>query len=135
MVKCYNRQEEVLMARQCTKPKRPKHGLRRRSVFHTNDLVPFDSDCDDRPFAKAILMANLSFYDSDVLSEVTNHDINLVNDMSYQSMQETQCSEQPSFDNETDFGIISDSNIISYECCGCRKGILQDILQLPRQST
>ncbi|GJU45408.1 hypothetical protein Tco_1202674 [Tanacetum coccineum] len=35
------------------------------------DLDAFDSDCDDVPSAKEVLMANLSSYDSDVLSEET----------------------------------------------------------------
>ncbi|GKA99990.1 hypothetical protein Tco_0827984 [Tanacetum coccineum] len=38
------------------------------SAFQTDDLDTFDSDCDDVPLAKAVLMANLSSYDSDVLS-------------------------------------------------------------------
>ncbi|GKC64156.1 hypothetical protein Tco_1096754 [Tanacetum coccineum] len=95
VVKFYNCQEEV--------------------AFQTDDLDAFDFDCDNAPLAKAILMANLFSYDSDVILEVPTHDMNLVNEMSYQSMQETQCSEQPSFDNETDFDITGDSNIISYE--------------------
>ncbi|GKC37927.1 hypothetical protein Tco_1050311 [Tanacetum coccineum] len=60
-------------------------------------------------------MASLSSYDSDVLLEVPFHDTNIGNDMSYQSMQETQCSEQPFVDNDTEIDIPSDSNIISYE--------------------
>ncbi|GKA07182.1 transcription factor GTE1-like protein [Tanacetum coccineum] len=40
------------------------------TAFQTDDLDAFDSDCDDVPSAKAVLMANLSSYDSDVLSEV-----------------------------------------------------------------
>ncbi|GKB26684.1 hypothetical protein Tco_0866085 [Tanacetum coccineum] len=60
----------------------------------TDDLDAFDSDCDDVPSAKAVLMANLSSYDSNVLSE---------------------CSEQPFVDNDTEIDITSDSNIISYE--------------------
>ncbi|GJT10158.1 hypothetical protein Tco_0857200 [Tanacetum coccineum] len=36
----------------------------------TDDLDAFDSDCDNVPSAKAVLMANLSSYDSNVLSEV-----------------------------------------------------------------
>ncbi|GJZ27773.1 retrovirus-related pol polyprotein from transposon TNT 1-94 [Tanacetum coccineum] len=60
----------------------------------TDDLDAFDSDCDDVPTAKAVLMANLSSYDSDVLSK---------------------CSEQLSFDDHTNVDITSDSNIISYE--------------------
>ncbi|GJY54739.1 retrovirus-related pol polyprotein from transposon TNT 1-94 [Tanacetum coccineum] len=37
--------------------------------FQTDDLDAYDSDCDDISSAKAILMANLSSYDLDVLSE------------------------------------------------------------------
>ncbi|GKA91330.1 hypothetical protein Tco_0813200 [Tanacetum coccineum] len=62
-------------------------------------------------------MANISSYDSDVLSEVPFHDTNIENDMSSQSVQENQCSEQPFFDNTTEIDITSDSNIISYEQC------------------
>ncbi|GJT86831.1 hypothetical protein Tco_1068548 [Tanacetum coccineum] len=39
-------------------------------AFQTDDLDSYDSDCDDISLAKAILMANLSSYDSDVLSEI-----------------------------------------------------------------
>nr|GEV18702.1 hypothetical protein [Tanacetum cinerariifolium] len=35
----------------------------------TDDLDAFDSDCDEAPSARAMLMANLSSYDSDVLLE------------------------------------------------------------------
>ncbi|GJV18975.1 retrovirus-related pol polyprotein from transposon TNT 1-94 [Tanacetum coccineum] len=83
--------------------------------FQTDDLDAFDSDCDDAPSAKAVLMANLSSYDSNVILEVPFHDIHIENDMSYQNVQETQCSQQPSFDNETKVDITSDSNIISYK--------------------
>ncbi|GKD61010.1 retrovirus-related pol polyprotein from transposon TNT 1-94 [Tanacetum coccineum] len=37
------------------------------TAFQTDDLDAFDSDCDDAPSAKAVLMANLSSYDSHVL--------------------------------------------------------------------
>ncbi|GKA72600.1 retrovirus-related pol polyprotein from transposon TNT 1-94 [Tanacetum coccineum] len=85
------------------------------SAFQTDDLDAFDSDCYDVSSAKAVLMANLSSYDSDVLLKVPFHDTNIENDMSYQSVQETQCSEQPFVDNDTEIDITSDSNIISYE--------------------
>nr|GEV49907.1 hypothetical protein [Tanacetum cinerariifolium] len=39
------------------------------ATFQINDLDAFDSDCDDVPSAKEVLMANLSSYDSDILSE------------------------------------------------------------------
>ncbi|GJX95342.1 integrase, catalytic region, zinc finger, CCHC-type containing protein [Tanacetum coccineum] len=48
-------------------------------AFQTDDLDAFDSDCDDIPSAKAVLMANLSSYDSDVLSVVPFHDTNIEN--------------------------------------------------------
>ncbi|GJW22736.1 hypothetical protein Tco_0033358 [Tanacetum coccineum] len=80
-----------------------------------DDLDAFDSDCDEAPSAKAVLMANLSSYDLDVLSEIPFHDTNIKNDMSYQSLQETQCFEQPYFEKKTEVDITSGSNIISYE--------------------
>ncbi|GKC16541.1 hypothetical protein Tco_1013323 [Tanacetum coccineum] len=40
------------------------------AAFQTADLDAFDSDCDDAPTGKAVLMDNLSSYDSDVLLEV-----------------------------------------------------------------
>ncbi|GKD10715.1 hypothetical protein Tco_1190400 [Tanacetum coccineum] len=83
--------------------------------FQTDDLDVFDFDCDDTPSAKAVLMANLSSYDSDVLSEVPFHEKNIENDIFCQSVQETQCSKQPYFDNDTEIDITSDSNILSYE--------------------
>ncbi|GKE69389.1 hypothetical protein Tco_1527461 [Tanacetum coccineum] len=39
------------------------------AAFQTDDLDSYDSDCDDISSAKAILMANLSSYGSNVLSE------------------------------------------------------------------
>ncbi|GKD33920.1 hypothetical protein Tco_1249429, partial [Tanacetum coccineum] len=39
------------------------------TAFQNDDLDAYDSDCDDIYLAKAVLMANLSSYDSDVLSE------------------------------------------------------------------
>ncbi|GJU24729.1 hypothetical protein Tco_1163350 [Tanacetum coccineum] len=85
------------------------------AAFQTDDLDAFDSDCDDAPSAKEVLMANLSSFDSDVLSEAPFHDTNIENDMSYKSAQETQCYKQPFFDNDIEIDITSDSNIIPYE--------------------
>ncbi|GKC85031.1 integrase, catalytic region, zinc finger, CCHC-type containing protein [Tanacetum coccineum] len=39
------------------------------AAFQTEDLDPYDSDCDDISNAKAVLMANISNYGSDVISE------------------------------------------------------------------
>ncbi|GJR75848.1 retrovirus-related pol polyprotein from transposon TNT 1-94 [Tanacetum coccineum] len=108
VVKCYNYQEEdngdTII---------PTSSISRNpnsSKFQSNDIDVFDSDCDYVPSAKVVLMANLSSYDSYVLSEVPFHDINIENDTSYQNVQETQCSEQPSVDNDTEVDITSDSN-------------------------
>ncbi|GJZ02991.1 hypothetical protein Tco_0520952 [Tanacetum coccineum] len=85
------------------------------SYFHSNDLDAFESDCDEAPSASAVLMAKLSAYDSDVLSEVPTHETYLDNQVIDQSVQEMQYSEQPIFNNDTDIDITSKSNIISYE--------------------
>ncbi|GJU21813.1 TALE protein [Tanacetum coccineum] len=111
VIKCYNCQGEGYMARQCTRPKRPRNyawfqeklllvqaqengyvldkeqlafladpGIHNRhaaqtiiqqnAAFQTKDLDAYNSDCDDVSSAKAVLMANLSCCDSDVLFEV-----------------------------------------------------------------
>ncbi|GKE38558.1 hypothetical protein Tco_1461963, partial [Tanacetum coccineum] len=67
--------------------------------------------------AKAVLMANLSSYGSDVLSEVP-HSENTHNDMLNQSVQEMQYSEQTHLVNYPDNEITSDSNIIPYSQTG-----------------
>nr|GEW85345.1 hypothetical protein [Tanacetum cinerariifolium] len=43
------------------------------AAFQTDDLDAYDSDCDDISSANAVLMANLSSYDSYILSEVDSH--------------------------------------------------------------
>ncbi|GJX24427.1 retrovirus-related pol polyprotein from transposon TNT 1-94 [Tanacetum coccineum] len=62
------------------------------SIFQTDDLDAFDSDCDEAPSASVVLMAKLSAYDSNVLSEYY---------------------EQAPFID--DLNIESDSNVILYE--------------------
>ncbi|GJV28761.1 integrase, catalytic region, zinc finger, CCHC-type containing protein [Tanacetum coccineum] len=57
------------------------------AAYQVDDLDAYDSDCDDFSTAKAVLMANLSSYGSDVLSEVP-HSENTHNDMLNQSVQE-----------------------------------------------
>ncbi|GJV16302.1 hypothetical protein Tco_1361625 [Tanacetum coccineum] len=56
-------------------------------AFQTDDLDAYDSDCDDISSAKAVLMANLSSCDSDVLSEVPYSNTSQ-NDMMNQSVHE-----------------------------------------------
>ncbi|GJW01323.1 retrovirus-related pol polyprotein from transposon TNT 1-94 [Tanacetum coccineum] len=116
VVKCFNCQREVHMARQCPKPKRKRYAMWFRdkvilveaqgnrkvlnekelgfladpsiaegpvtqsvithnAAYQANDLDAYDSDCDEISIAKAVLMANLYSYDSDVLSEDTNSSV------------------------------------------------------------
>ncbi|GKD38428.1 hypothetical protein Tco_1258635 [Tanacetum coccineum] len=63
--------------------------------------------------AKVVLMANLSSYRSDVLSEVPIFD-NTHNDMLNQSVQEIPYSEPSHFVEHSENGIHNDSNIIMY---------------------
>ncbi|GKA63565.1 ribonuclease H-like domain-containing protein [Tanacetum coccineum] len=85
VVKCFNCQEEGHMARQYPKPKRKKDA----SWFKDKVLL------DEISTAKAVLMANMSSYKSDVLSE-----------MSY--------SEQTHIVNYLENGTTSDRNVIPY---------------------
>ncbi|GJY96806.1 retrovirus-related pol polyprotein from transposon TNT 1-94 [Tanacetum coccineum] len=74
------------------------------AAFQTEDLDAYDSDCDDVSNAKAVLMANLSSYGSDVLSEVPHSDSYHI-DMDNQSVHGMQDFEQTPIidfsDNET----------------------------------
>ncbi|GKF76364.1 hypothetical protein Tco_0225808, partial [Tanacetum coccineum] len=80
----------------------------------TKDLDTYDSDCDDLSNAQAVLMANISNYGSDVISEVSHSDTYLNEDMENQSVHAMQDFEQTSVMDFTDNEIHSDSNIIPY---------------------
>ncbi|GJT51943.1 hypothetical protein Tco_0978100 [Tanacetum coccineum] len=83
-------------------------------AFQTEDLDTYDSDCDDVSNAKAVLMANLSNYGSEVISDVpyseTYH-----NNMENQSVHAMQDFEQTPVVDFTNNEITSDSNIIIKE--------------------
>ncbi|GJX75214.1 hypothetical protein Tco_0313809 [Tanacetum coccineum] len=83
------------------------------SAFQTEDLDAYDSDYDAISLAKAVLMANLSICDSNVLSEVPYSDTYL-NDIINQDVQEMLYSEQTHIVDFPDNKITSDSNIIPY---------------------
>ncbi|GJX68318.1 reverse transcriptase domain-containing protein [Tanacetum coccineum] len=83
------------------------------AAFQTEDLDTYDSDCDDLSNAQAVLMANISNYGSDVISEVPNSETYL-NDMDNQSVHALQDFEQSPVMDFTDNEISSDSNIIPY---------------------
>ncbi|GJY38553.1 hypothetical protein Tco_0424917 [Tanacetum coccineum] len=83
------------------------------AAFQTQDLDAYDSDCDDVSNAKAVLMANLSNYGSDVILEVPHFEP-YHSDMDNQSMHAMQGFEQTPVADFTDNEITSDSNIILY---------------------
>ncbi|GKC57923.1 hypothetical protein Tco_1085521, partial [Tanacetum coccineum] len=83
------------------------------AAFHTEDLDAYDSDCDDVSNAKAVLMANLSNYGSDVILEVPHFEPNHT-DMDNQSVHAIQSFKQTTVVDFTYNEITSDSNIISY---------------------
>ncbi|GJY61556.1 hypothetical protein Tco_0462213 [Tanacetum coccineum] len=92
---------------------RPGSLFRCDPFFGCYNLDAYDSDCDEISTAKAVLMANLSSYGSDVLSEVPISD-NTNNDMLNQSVQEMPYSEPSHFVEHSENEIHSDSNIIPY---------------------
>ncbi|GJR92494.1 hypothetical protein Tco_0264668 [Tanacetum coccineum] len=83
------------------------------AAFQTEDLDTYDSDCDDISNAQVVLMANISSYGSDVISEVSHSETNL-NNMENQSVLAMQDFEQSPVVDFTDNEIHSDSNIITY---------------------
>ncbi|GJW10004.1 retrovirus-related pol polyprotein from transposon TNT 1-94 [Tanacetum coccineum] len=154
VVKCYNYQGEVHVARQCTQSNMARNvawfkekamlaeaqeagqildeeqlafladpgipdgqtaqtTIPNTAAFQTEDLDAYDSDCDDVSNAKAVLMANLSNYGYDIISEVPHSD-SYHNDMDNQSVHAMQDFEQTPVVDFSNNEIHSDSNIISY---------------------
>ncbi|GJY26602.1 hypothetical protein Tco_0401328 [Tanacetum coccineum] len=62
-----------------------RQGLLNATTVKTEDLDTYDSDCDDILNAKVVLMANISNYGSDVISEVP-HSETYLNDIENQSV-------------------------------------------------
>ncbi|GKD95359.1 hypothetical protein Tco_1375196 [Tanacetum coccineum] len=120
------------MARQCTQPEWPRNAVwykdkamlaeaqeagnffdEEQLAFLIEDLDTYDSDCDDISNAKAVFMANISNYGSDIISEVP-HSKTYLNDMENQSVHAMQDFEQTPVVDVPDNEITSDSNIIPY---------------------
>ncbi|GJY72416.1 retrovirus-related pol polyprotein from transposon TNT 1-94 [Tanacetum coccineum] len=125
VVKCYNYQGEGHMAKQCTQPKRPRNvawykekamltdSQEAGHILDTEDLDTYDSDCNDLTTAQAVLMANISNYGSDTISEVPNSETYL-NDMDNQSVHALQDFEQsPATVQDTNLQAEQDSMILS----------------------
>nr|GEV12086.1 hypothetical protein [Tanacetum cinerariifolium] len=83
------------------------------AAFLTEDLDAYDSDCDDVSNAKAVLMANLSNYGSDFITEVP-HSESYHNDLDNQSVHAMQDFKHTPVVDFLDNKITSDSNIILY---------------------
>ncbi|GJV61803.1 hypothetical protein Tco_1467903 [Tanacetum coccineum] len=83
------------------------------AAFQIEDLDTYDSDCDDLLTVQMVLMANISNYGSDIISEVPNFETYL-NDMDNQSGHALQDFEQTPVIDFTDNEISRDSNIIPY---------------------
>nr|GEX54862.1 hypothetical protein [Tanacetum cinerariifolium] len=83
------------------------------AAFQTEDLDAYDSDCGDFSNAKAVLMANLSNYGSDVILEVP-HSEPYHNDMDNQSVHAMQDFKQILVVDFPDNEITSDRIIIPY---------------------
>nr|GEZ38898.1 hypothetical protein [Tanacetum cinerariifolium] len=80
-------------------------------ILDIEDLDTYDLDCDDLLNAQAVLMANISNYGSDVISEVP-HSETYLNGMENQSVLAMQDFEQPPAMDTTNNEIHIDSNII-----------------------
>ncbi|GJX79010.1 retrovirus-related pol polyprotein from transposon TNT 1-94 [Tanacetum coccineum] len=111
------------MARQCPKPKRKRDATWFREKILLVEAQGNGNVLNEEELeflvdlgiaeAKAVLMANLSSYGPDVLSEVPISD-NTNNDMLNQSVQEMPYSEPSHFVEHPENEIHSDINIISY---------------------
>ncbi|GJR77234.1 hypothetical protein Tco_0089599 [Tanacetum coccineum] len=60
------------------------------SAFQTDDLDAYDSDCEDLSSAKAVLMANLSSYDPEVLSELFSIEIDTLKETLSNNVKEKE---------------------------------------------
>ncbi|GJX90277.1 hypothetical protein Tco_0343603 [Tanacetum coccineum] len=83
------------------------------AAYQADDLDEYDSDCDELNTTKVAIMANLSYYGSNVLAEVHNPD-NIDNNTINQGVQARPSSEQSSVVYHLETKITSDSNIIPY---------------------
>nr|GEV95933.1 uncharacterized mitochondrial protein AtMg00810-like [Tanacetum cinerariifolium] len=144
-VKCYNCNGTGHIARNCTQPKHPQNSknykdkmllmqaqengdlsLNVDNVFQADDCDAFDSDVDEAITAQTMFMANLSStdhiideaepsYDSDILSEVQDHDH--YQDVVYAHHEEHVMHDNVQLNHVVDSyaDYTSDSNMISYD--------------------
>nr|GFD21191.1 hypothetical protein [Tanacetum cinerariifolium] len=132
VVKCYNCQDKAMLAEaQATSQILDEEQLEfladlgipddqaaqttipNNAAFQTEDLDAYDFDCDDVCTTQAVLMANLSNYGSNVISEVP-HSESYHNDLDNQSVHAMHDFERTPIVDFLDIKITSDSNIIPY---------------------
>ncbi|GJZ21108.1 hypothetical protein Tco_0558147 [Tanacetum coccineum] len=121
IVKCFNYQGEVLTEEELEILADPGIAegpvtqlvITHNAAYQVDDLDAYNSDRDEISTAKAVLMANLSSYGSDILFEVPISN-NTNNDMLNQSVQEMPYSQPSHFMEYSENEIHSDSNIILY---------------------
>ncbi|GJS75823.1 retrovirus-related pol polyprotein from transposon TNT 1-94 [Tanacetum coccineum] len=96
------------------------------NVFQANDCDAFDYDVDEAPMAHTMFMANLSSadliydeagpsYDSDILSEVHDHDHYQDAICEHHEEHEIHDDVQPNYVVDSHANYMSDSNMIPYE--------------------
>ncbi|GJV33836.1 hypothetical protein Tco_1394236 [Tanacetum coccineum] len=140
-IKCYNYNGIGHLARNYTQPKRGQDNtidedvdeqpvqdlaLNVVNVFQADDCDAFNSDVDEAPTAQTMFMANLSSadpvydedglsYDSDILSEVHDHDH--YQDVVCEQHEEHEMHDdvQPNYVVNSHANYTSDSNMIPYE--------------------
>ncbi|GJS93817.1 retrovirus-related pol polyprotein from transposon TNT 1-94 [Tanacetum coccineum] len=100
--------------------------LNKDKVFQVDQCDTFNSDVDEAPTAQTMFMVNLSLvdpiydeagpsYDSNILSEVQDHDNYLDSVGEYHKVHEIQNDVQPNYIVDSDAEYMSDSNINPYE--------------------
>ncbi|GJS58950.1 hypothetical protein Tco_0653734 [Tanacetum coccineum] len=96
------------------------------NVFQANDCDAFDSDVDEAPTAQTMFMANLSSadpvydkvgpsYDSDILSEVHDHDHYQDAVCEHHEEHKMHNDVQPNYVVNSHANYMSDSNMIPYD--------------------
>ncbi|GJS99204.1 retrovirus-related pol polyprotein from transposon TNT 1-94 [Tanacetum coccineum] len=93
------------------------------ATYQADDLDAYDSDCDEISTAKAVLIANLSSYGSDVLSKVPISN-NTNNDMLNQSVQKMPYSEPSHFVKhpENEIQIALENKVKELDNIVCKMG-------------
>ncbi|GJS53830.1 hypothetical protein Tco_0627192 [Tanacetum coccineum] len=76
--------------------------------YQADDLDAYNSDCDELNSAKVALMANLSHYGSDDLTEVHNHD-NMNNNVAHQAVQVMLSSQQSNVVNHSEIARLCEN--------------------------